>query len=315
MCHESHPFPDLVPFIHYAGAAQLLCFLSQAFDRKLRVDFLHRSTSAMVSRPNAMIRGTMDVFFDIGPYWGWALACIVAVCAGMVKGVVGFAMPTVMIAGLSTMMPPELALAGLILPTFATNLWQALRQGPRAAITSIVHFRVFLIAGGLVMVCAAQLVPVLPPWVMLLFIGPLITLYAASTLLGRGLRLPPEPGIRGEAGMGALAGLFGGLSGIWGPPTVALLLARGTEKTEQMRVQGVIYGLGALVLLGSHIGSGVLRAETLPLSAAMIAPALLGIWIGFRLQDRFDQATFRKITLWVLLIAGLNLIRRGVMLL
>ena len=69
------------------------------------------------------------------------------------------------------------------------------------------------------------------------------------------------------------------------------------------------------MLLGAHIGSGVLRAETLPLSAAMVVPALLGIWIGFRLQDRFDQATFRKITLWVLLIAGLNLIRRGVMLL
>lgn len=273
----------------------------------------------MVSRPNAMIRGEMDAFFDISPLWtplwGWAMAFTVAVCAGMVKGVVGFAMPTVMIAGLSTMMPPDLALAGLILPTLATNLWQALRQGPRAAIASIARFRVFLIAGGLVMVCAAQLVPVLPPSAMLLFIGPLITLYAASTLLGRGLRLPPEPGIKGEAGMGALAGLFGGLSGIWGPPTVAMLIARSTEKTEQMRVQGVIYGLGALVLLGSHIGSGVLRAETLPLSAAMVAPALFGIWIGFRLQDRFDQATFRKITLWVLLIAGLNLVRRGVMLL
>lgn len=262
----------------------------------------------------------MEAFFDTGPIWGpiwggWALVIGVAVCAGLVKGVVGFAMPTVMMAGLSTMMPPELALAGLILPTLATNLWQALRQGARAALASVARFRLFLIAGGMVMVASAQLVPVLPPSAMLLFIGPLITLYAASTLLGRGLRLPPDPSVKGEAGMGALAGLFGGLSGIWGPPTVALLIARSTEKTEQMRVQGVIYGLGALVLLGSHIGSGVLRAETLPLSVAMVAPALLGIWIGFRLQDRFDQATFRKITLWVLLIAGLNLIRRGVMLL
>ena len=29
------------------------------------------------------------------------------------------------------------------------------------------------------------------------------------------------------------------------------------------------------------------------------------------LQERIDQASFRKATLWVLLLAGLNLLRRG----
>jgi uncharacterized membrane protein YfcA len=93
-----------------------------------------------------------------------------------------------------------------------------------------------------------------------------------------------------------------------------MLIARNTEKTEQIRVQGVIYGLGSVLLLVSHLGSGVLRAETLPLSLALVPPALLGVLIGFRLQDRLDQDMFRKITLWVLLLAGLNLIRRGVIL-
>lgn len=257
----------------------------------------------------------MLTFFDIAPVWGWAIALAVAVCAGLVKGVVGFAMPTVLIAGLGTMMPVDLALAGLILPTLAANLWQALRQGVGAALASIRRFRVFLLAGAVVMVAAAQAVPVLPPWAMFLFIGPLITAYALSTLLGRGLRVSQDGGARSEAGMGALAGLFGGISGIWGPPTVAMLVARGTQKAEQMRVQGVIYGLGAVLLLASHLGSGVLRAETVPLSLALVPPALLGIGLGFWLQDRLNQDTFRKVTLWVLLLAGLNLIRRGVMLL
>lgn len=255
----------------------------------------------------------MDAFSDIGLVWGWGFAIAVVITAGLVKGVVGFGMPTVMIAGLSTVMPPDLALAGLILPTLATNLWQALRQGSRAAWESMRRFRLFMLVGGVVMVIAAQLVPVLPPAAMLLFIGPLIALYAGAALLGRGMRMPPDPGPRAEAGVGALAGLFGGISGMWGPPTVAMLTARGTEKTEQMRVQGVIYGLGAVLLLVAHLGSGVLRAETVPLSLALVPPALLGIGLGFWLQDRFDQATFRRITLWVLLIAGLNLIRRGVM--
>ena len=111
--------------------------------------------------------------------------------------------------------------------------------------------------------------------------------------------------------MGAVAGVFGGISGIWGPPTVALLTAMNTEKTEQIQVQGVIYSLGAIALLGAHVASGVLSCRTLPFSVALILPALLGMWLGFRLHDRIAQKTFRRVTLLVLLIAGFNLIRRG----
>ena len=116
-----------------------------------------------------------------------------------------------------------------------------------------------------------------------------------------------------EAAIGAFAGFIGGISGVWGPPTVAYLTAINTPKIEQMRVQGVIYGLGALALFGAHIQSGVMRAETAPFSAAMIVPAVLGMWLGTMIQDRIDQAVFRKVTLWVLLIAGATLIRRGLM--
>lgn len=73
----------------------------------------------------------------------------------------------------------------------------------------------------------------------------------------------------------------------------------------------MIYGLGAVALTVAHTGSGVLRAETVPFSAMLIAPALAGMWLGIRLQDRIDQVTFRRATLLVLLIAGLNLVRRA----
>jgi len=253
----------------------------------------------------------MDMFFDLVPPSVWLLATGLAFMTGVVKGVVGFAMPMLLMAGLSALMSPDLALAGLILPTLATNLWQALRQGPRAALASMRRYTVFLVIGGLVMLVSAQMVPVLPPVALFLILGGAITLYAVATLLGLSLRALAEGGRRGEAAMGAIAGLFGGLSGVWGPPTVAMLTARATEKREQMRVQGVIFTLGSFLLVASHVGSGVLRAETLPLSSWLVVPALLGTGLGFWLQDRFDQATFHKATLWVLLFAGVNLIRRG----
>ena len=104
---------------------------------------------------------------------------------------------------------------------------------------------------------------------------------------------------------------LGGVSGVWGPPTVAYLSAIDTPKTDHLRIQGVIYALGAFVLLGAHIQSGVLQAETLPLSALMVFPAVLGMVVGLAIHDRLDQATFRKVTQFVLLIAALNLVRRA----
>ena len=48
-------------------------------------------------------------------------------------------------------------------------------------------------------------------------------------------------------------------------------------------------------------------------AVALVVPAMLGMWFGGRLQDRIDQRTFRRVTLVVLLGAGLNLVRRGLM--
>ena len=78
------------------------------------------------------------------------------------------------------------------------------------------------------------------------------------------------------------------------------------------RCGGVIYGARLGDCFASrHLRSGVLNAQTEWFSALLIAPALAGMAVGFRIQDRIDQETFRKATLAVLLVAGLNLVRRG----
>ena len=252
----------------------------------------------------------MDLFPGIDSAATLAIVFAIAFLAGIVKGAVGFAMPMVLISGLTLILPPQVALAALILPTFVTNGWQALRQGVRTAVATVVKFKVFLICGFVFLVLSAQLVPALNQRLMLGLIGGPVTLFAAFQLAGWHFRLDTQSA-RAEIAIGGFAGFIGGMSGVWGPPTVAYLTAIGTPKQEQMRAQGVIYGLGALALSGAHIQSGVLRADTVPLSLALIPPALAGMVIGFKVQDRFDQATFRKATLAVLFIAGLNLLRRA----
>jgi len=68
----------------------------------------------------------MELLTDLVPLSALLACLLVGLVAGVVKGMVGFAMPMIMISGMSSFISPELALAGLILPTLSTNGWQAL---------------------------------------------------------------------------------------------------------------------------------------------------------------------------------------------
>lgn len=203
----------------------------------------------------------MGILAELSP-WVLSLAIGVTLAAGFVKGAVGFAMPLIMISGLATVLPAETALAALILPTVLTNVQQSLRQGPAAAWETIGKYKVFLISFMILILLSAQLVKVLPQSWLFIAIGGPIVLFCLMQLRGWSPNLKAEHQVRDEGIVGAIAGISGGLSGVWGPPTVAYLTAIHTPKSEQMRVQGVIYGIGALGLVAGHLKSGVLNMHT-----------------------------------------------------
>ncbi|MEM1387834.1 MAG: sulfite exporter TauE/SafE family protein [Pseudomonadota bacterium] len=252
----------------------------------------------------------MDIFSLIG-FWPTLAAMALGLVAGFVKGAVGFALPMILISGLSSFLEPKTALAALIVPALATNIWQGLRDGPRNALQSARKHWLYIALILFFIIVSAQFIAVIPVWAYFLCLGIPVVGFSAVQLFGWQPHIPPRRRRLAEIVIGTFAGLIGGLSGVWGPPTVLYLTALGTEKSEQMRLQGVIFGMSACMLLVAHIQSGVLNASTLPLSIAMLAPCLLGLGIGLWANDRLDQARFRQLTLIVLIIAGLNLVRRG----
>ncbi len=243
--------------------------------------------------------------------WQVVLAAAVTLFAGFVKGAVGFAMPMIMISAFGSFLPKETALALLILPTLVTNVAQAFRQGWRAAWESVVTYRRHIAMVVVFLVVSAQFVTVIPQAAMYGLLGAPILGFALWQLAGRSLALHLRHRARAEVVLGIIGGLYGGISGVWGPPLIVYLLSIGAGKEETVRVQGVVFLIGAAALTGAHLTSGVLNAGTLPLSAAMVVPAMLGLWAGFRMHDHLDAARFRRWTLVLLALTGANLLRRG----
>jgi len=242
-----------------------------------------------------------------------AFTAVIALLAGVVKGGVGFGMPMIMMSGISTFYDPKVALAALILPALLSNGLQTFRRGAGQAVKVVWNFRVYISVVLVLMVVAAQFTPRISQSLFLLIVGIPVVLLSLIQIFGWRPVIDPAKRIFVELPVGIIAGITGGLAGMWGPPTTLFLTAIKTPKGDQLQIQGVIYGIGSIFLFLAHLRSGILTTQTFLLSVLVCIPAFTGLIIGFWLHDRMDQDRFRTATLVVLLVAGLNLIRRGLM--
>ncbi len=254
-----------------------------------------------------------DLFTAGLPTGLFVAALAITLFAGFVKGAVGFAMPLILVSGFAVFLPQEVVLAGLILPTLVTNLSQAFRQGVGPAVATTRTYRRFLIATVICIAISAPFADAIPRWLYLLMLGVPITVFAALQLMGRSLAIKLQHRDRAEWGLGVIGGLYGGVSGIWGPPLLVFLLSTGADKVQMIRAQGVVFLIGAVMLLAAHLTTGLANAQTLGFSAALCLPALIGLFVGYRVQDRLDQGRFRRWTQGLLVLTGLNMVRLAVM--
>ena len=245
--------------------------------------------------------------------WVVAAAASVMLAGGFVKGAVGVALPMVALSGLGMFLTAQDAIAVMMLPSAISNLWQMFRQGRTAARETFARFWKLNLAMSVMLALSAQLVPRIDSDTLFVIVGLTVTIAALVQLVGLGPAARADAPRRGalETGIGLFAGAIGGVTGVWGPPVLFYLIALGTEKREQVRMLGINFGIGWSVLTLAHLKSGVLNAATLPLSAAMLVPVMAGMALGMGLQDRMDPLRFRRVTLVVLCVAGLNLLRRG----
>ncbi len=105
---------------------------------------------------------------------------------------------------------------------------------------------------------------------------------------------------------GALGGFLGGSVGIPGPPIIVLYMAS-TLPSSAIRANNTLFLIAAdLILLVVFMVSGVLVVSALAVGGVLIAPYLLGNWLGAKLFRPGHEALYRRIAYAIIAASALT---------
>jgi uncharacterized membrane protein YfcA len=141
-------------------------------------------------------------------------------------------------------------------------------------------------------------------------VGIILVLFSTYSLSRLSLSWARSANPAAEAGVGLASGALGAATGLGGILPVIWCNLRGGSKDEQRAVfqpTAVVIFFATLAWLG---GFGEIDTDTLFLLAVGLPPVIAGTWAGLRLYGRLDEAAFRNVVLWLLLISGAVLILR-----
>lgn len=229
-----------------------------------------------------------------------------ALLIGMAKGGLAGGLGTLVVPVMALSMDPRVAVA-LTLPLLMISDWFAVTAYWGKAHRG--HFRVLLIGAFVGVVVGALTFSLVSEAGLRLMMGLLSLGYVASRWLGIGriadTPQPPEtgPGIF----WGALSGFTSFTAHAGGPPFQVYLLPKALDKMTFQATNVMFFTLVNLIKLPPYIMLGQFTQPIL-LTALMLMPAAaIGVFLGYRLQNRIPQHVFYSVMNVLMFLTGLKL--------
>lgn len=229
--------------------------------------------------------------------------------AGLVKGVLGFGFPIIALVVLTLAIGLLDALAMIIVPTLATNIWQALSGRHLPAVLKRMWLY-FLVAAIGVLITSQYLTSVNVNWLTAL-LGAVLFFFALSRLFDFHITVPRDKEAVLSIVLGSFNGALTGLTGSFMVPSVLYMQALGFQKDMLVQAMGFFFALSTLMLTISLGSNDLIDAEQARLSAFALIPSFIGVYIGRWTRDQIDEESFQKIFLFAVLTLGAYLVWRS----
>jgi uncharacterized protein len=239
------------------------------------------------------------------------LIAAVFLLAGFVKGAIGMGLPTVGVGLLGLMMSPAEAAAIIVLPSFVTNVWQALAGGALRELAK----RLWPMLAGICIgtYIGAVLLPSVKGGEATIWLGIALVIYAVFGLCNLDLKTP-----RRHAGwIGGLAGLATGMvsiaTAIFTIPGVPYVQSLGFDRDRLVQALGLSFTVSTVALAVALSHSGEMNSGVALPSVAALVASLAGMAIGQKVRGLASPRTFRLCFFIGLLALGAHLALHGLL--
>ena len=232
------------------------------------------------------------------------LFLLAAFIGGFASGLAGFAMGFIASGiwlHILTPLQTTTLIVGYGLLTQGYGVWKL-----RRALTWR-HVAPFVIGGVIGVPIGTLLLTHVNPAYLRSGVGLLLVMYGVYGLTQPALK-PLPANVSADAGIGFANGMLAGLTGLPGFIITIWCQLRGWTKDLQRAVfQPVMFAAIVMNVISLTV-AGAVTAETLRLYLLGLPAMAAGLWVGFELYGKLDDAAFRKVILVLVLIAGLGLI-------
>ena len=233
-----------------------------------------------------------------------ALAFIVA---GVAKGAIGMGLPPIALAIMSFAVPLESAIAMMVVPSLATNIWQAIYG--QGFMRLLVRFRTMAAASVAALIFVAVGFghlgsPMAGGWV-----GVILVIYAGLALTAWRPAVSRATERWANPLIGAASGAVAGITGVAAVPFLPYMQSLDIDRHDLVQALGImfIFIIGALTVAVAI--QGAFTPTNLLGGIAAIAPTFAGVWLGQRARHAVSPETFRRIFLIGLFVVGLQMAR------
>jgi len=215
-------------------------------------------------------------------------------------------MKIVVLGLLATIIELPVAIAIIILPAVATNIWQVF-GGPPLRETLRRTWSLF------VMVCVGvwfgtEILAASNPAHLAVVLGILLVIYAAYALTAPRIPSPGRHEIWMSPVIGGFTGIVGGMTGSDVIPGVPYMQAIGLRRDMLIQAMGILFLLGSSMVAVAFAYRGLLTVEIGVASALGSLPTLGGYYFGAKIRSRIPEAQFRKLLLAALFLLGVYIV-------
>lgn len=231
---------------------------------------------------------------------------VVYLICGVIKGTIGFGMPTVSISLLVFFIDVKVIIALILIPTIIVNFYQLSRGGNFKKIFNETKF--FLFSSTIFIFPGSYLLNLINSQFIILFIALVLFINSILFLTNIKYTLSSYKSPLIQILIGSINGVIIGMTSIYTMPLIFLLQSLRYNKDTTVQFLGIAFFLYPIAQLLSFTNLNLISLEIVKISFLALIPIFLGLYIGQKIRKKISESLFQKFFYCMLLMMSLIII-------